>query len=82
MSDTDENHLIGERRAKLAKIRERGTAFPNDFRRNALAADLRHALLDGLEIRIGDDLLRGQHGGMGQRSLDIDEREAFVEEHR
>ena len=39
MSD-DENHLIAERRAKLAKIRERGVAFPNDFRRNALAADL------------------------------------------
>ena len=39
MSD-DENHLIAERRAKLAKIRERGIAFPNDFRRNALAADL------------------------------------------
>jgi lysyl-tRNA synthetase, class II len=40
MSDNDENHLIGERRAKLAKLRERGIAFPNDFRRNALAADL------------------------------------------
>ncbi len=40
MSDNDENHLIGERRAKLAKIRERGIAFPNDFRRNALAGDL------------------------------------------
>jgi lysyl-tRNA synthetase, class II len=39
MSD-DENHLIAERRAKLAKLRERGVAFPNDFRRNALAADL------------------------------------------
>src|SRR5271154_356732 len=39
MSD-DENHLIAERRAKLAKLRERGGAFPNDFRRNALAADL------------------------------------------
>jgi lysyl-tRNA synthetase, class II len=36
----DENHLIAERRAKLAKLRERGVAFPNDFRRNALAADL------------------------------------------
>jgi lysyl-tRNA synthetase class 2 len=32
--------LIAERRAKLAKMRERGIAFPNDFRRNALAADL------------------------------------------
>jgi lysyl-tRNA synthetase, class II len=40
MSEEDENHLIGERRAKLAKLRERGIAFPNDFRRNALAGDL------------------------------------------
>jgi lysyl-tRNA synthetase class 2 len=40
MSDDDENHLIAERRAKLAKIRERGNAFPNDFRRDALAADI------------------------------------------
>ncbi len=38
MSDNDENHLIAERRAKLAKLRERGVAFPNDFRRDALAA--------------------------------------------
>src|ERR1700729_3283193 len=40
MSDNDENHMIGERRATVAKLRERGNAFPNDFRRNALAADL------------------------------------------
>jgi len=40
MSDSDENHLIAERRAKLARLRERGNPFPNDFRRNALAADL------------------------------------------
>ena len=40
MSDNDENHLITERRAKLAKLREQGIAFPNDFRRDALAADL------------------------------------------
>jgi lysyl-tRNA synthetase class 2 len=40
MSDNDENHLIAERRAKLAKLRERGNAFPNDFRRTALAARL------------------------------------------
>ena len=64
-----------------------GTAYHGDapFNRYStfdLTADLCHALLDGLEIRIGDDLLRGQHGGMCQRSLDIDEREAFVEEHR
>ena len=40
MSDDDENHLIAERRAKLARLRERGIAFPNDFRRDALAADI------------------------------------------
>jgi lysyl-tRNA synthetase class 2 len=40
MTDNDENHLIAERRAKLAKLRERGNAFPNDFRRNALAVHL------------------------------------------
>ena len=40
MSDSDENHLIAERRAKLAKLRERGNAFPNDFRRTALAGRL------------------------------------------
>src|SRR6202161_3562073 len=40
MSENDENHLIAERRAKLAKLRERGIAFPNDFRRDALAADI------------------------------------------
>ena len=36
----DENKLIAERRAKLAKLRESGNAFPNDFRRTALAGDL------------------------------------------
>src|ERR1017187_7984481 len=40
MTDSDENHLIAERRAKLAKLRERGIAFPNDFRRSALAGRL------------------------------------------
>src|ERR1700734_1575469 len=39
MSDNDENHLIAERRAKLARLRERGIAFPNDFRRTAWAGD-------------------------------------------
>src|SRR5471030_453201 len=34
------NHLIAERRAKLTKLRERGNPFPNDFRRDALAADI------------------------------------------
>ena len=36
----DENQLIAERRAKLARQREAGIAYPNDFRRDALAGDL------------------------------------------
>jgi len=36
----DENSLIAERRRKLDAMREEGNAFPNDFRRNALAEEL------------------------------------------
>jgi lysyl-tRNA synthetase, class II len=36
----DENHLIAERRAKLAHWRAAEQAYPNGFRRDALAADL------------------------------------------
>jgi lysyl-tRNA synthetase class 2 len=36
----DENKLIAERRRKLDALRERGNAFPNDFRRNATADEL------------------------------------------
>jgi lysyl-tRNA synthetase, class II len=36
----DENQIIAERRARLAELRRHGSAFPNDFRREHLAADL------------------------------------------
>ena len=36
----DENKLIAERRTKLAGLREAGVAFPNDFRRSAMAGEL------------------------------------------
>jgi lysyl-tRNA synthetase class 2 len=39
----DENQIVAERRAKLAALRGAGNAFPNDFRRDALAADLHAA---------------------------------------
>jgi len=50
-SQHDENHLIAERRAKLAARRaqaaeEGGSAFPNDFRRDSLAAELQAELGD------------------------------------
>ena len=36
----DENQIIAERRAKLKQWRTDGGAYPNDFRRDAFAADL------------------------------------------
>jgi len=48
----DENAIIAERRQKLAALRAQGQAFPNDFRRTALAADLhaRHAADDNAKL--------------------------------
>ncbi|VAW82618.1 Lysyl-tRNA synthetase (class II) [hydrothermal vent metagenome] len=43
--DQDEHKLIAQRRQKLTQLREQGNAFPNDFRRDALAAEL-HAQYD------------------------------------
>jgi lysyl-tRNA synthetase class 2 len=45
MTETDENQLIAQRRQKLWAWREAGRAFPNDFRRTHLAAEL-HARYD------------------------------------
>lgn len=39
----DENKLIAERRSKLDAIREKGNAFPNDFRREDKSVDLQKA---------------------------------------
>ncbi len=55
----DENKLIAQRRDKLAQLRARGTAFPNDYRRDALAGELHGAhggteaeVLEGQAIRV------------------------------
>jgi len=45
MTDQDEHALIAQRRAKLSVLREAGNAFPNDFRRDAIAGEL-HAEYD------------------------------------
>jgi lysyl-tRNA synthetase class 2 len=39
-TEAEVNHLIAERRAKLDRVREKGGAFPNDFRRDSTAEDL------------------------------------------
>ncbi len=38
--EQDENHIIAERRAKLAEWRQSGRAYPNDFSRENLAGDI------------------------------------------
>lgn len=40
----DDNRLIAQRREKLAEIRHNGVAFPNQFRRDALASELQDRL--------------------------------------
>ena len=45
-SEQEENRLITERRNKLQAIREQGVAFPNDFKRDSLAAELQAELGD------------------------------------
>lgn len=67
MSDEQEEHrLIAERRRKLAEWRETGRAFPNDFRRDALAGELqaRYAEADnarleaeGVRVRVAGRLM-------------------------
>ncbi len=48
----DENQIIAERRAKLAALRTSGQAYPNDFRRDALAAHLH----DKFDDKTNEDL--------------------------
>lgn len=40
LTPEDENKLIAQRREKLSALRESGNAFPNDFRRDVMAAEL------------------------------------------
>ncbi|HEY2590717.1 MAG TPA: lysine--tRNA ligase, partial [Steroidobacteraceae bacterium] len=72
----DENKLIAQRRAKLARLREQGPAFPNDYRRTALAGEL-HAAFDErpaewleanpIEVSVGGRMLLKR--GMGKASF-------------
>ena len=48
MTEQDENEQIAQRRAKLARLRESGNAFPVDCRRNVMAREL-HAEYDALD---------------------------------
>ncbi|WP_303291354.1 lysine--tRNA ligase [Marinobacter sp. SS5-14b] len=62
----EDNKLIAERRAKLASLREQGNPFPNDFRRDATAAELQEKYGDnskeeleamGIEVAIAGRMM-------------------------
>ncbi|NKN32529.1 lysine--tRNA ligase [Marichromatium bheemlicum] len=66
VAEADDNKLIAQRREKLAELRKTGVAFPNDFRRDALAGELleRYAEVDGegleaqpVRVRLGGRLM-------------------------
>lgn len=51
----DTNELIAQRRAKLTELRSKGNAYPNDFRRDALAKALREKYQDKTEPELEAD---------------------------
>ncbi len=66
MTESDENKLIAQRRAKLTELRENGGAFPNDFRRDTMAGELHAEYGDktdeelaslGLRVRVAGRLM-------------------------
>jgi lysyl-tRNA synthetase class 2 len=59
----EENPLIAERRAKLGALRQQGAAFPNDFRRNALAAELLSTYADSDQALLEASPIVVQVGG-------------------
>jgi lysyl-tRNA synthetase class 2 len=68
--DQDEHKLIAQRRQKLDQLREQGNAFPNDFRRDALAAEL-HAQYGGDDVDLETSPVRVKVAGrmMGKRVM-------------
>ena len=65
----DENALIAERRAKLARLRETGAAYPNDFRRDALAADLHATYAERSDEWLGANPVRVRVSNTWRASL-------------
>ncbi len=67
----DEHKLIAQRRQKLQQLRERGNAFPNDFRRDSLAAELHARYDDKDEAELDASPVRVKVAGrmMGKRVM-------------
>ena len=61
--DSNENKLVAERRRKLQELREQGFAFPNHYRRSALAEQLHHIYDDYSNETLEADAIEVQVGG-------------------
>ncbi|PWG63748.1 lysine--tRNA ligase [Sediminicurvatus halobius] len=61
--EQEEHRLIAERRRKLAEWRETGQAFPNDFRRDALAGELQAEYAEADNERLEADGVRVKVAG-------------------
>ena len=71
MTETDEHKLIAQRRQKLDALREQGLAFPNDFRRDSIAAELHAAFGDKDKEWFEENTIRVKVAGrmMGRRVM-------------
>jgi lysyl-tRNA synthetase class 2 len=59
----DESKLIAERRGKLNALREQGNAYPNDFRRNAIADELQQTFQEHDDETLREDDIHVAVGG-------------------
>ena len=64
----EENKLIAQRREKLSAIREQRNAYPNDFRRSALAGDLQQQYKDKTKPELEEDGIQTRVSGRIIRS--------------
>ena len=71
MTETDEHKLITQRRQKLDALREQGGAFPNDFRRDSIAAELHAAFGEKEKDWLEENTIRVKVAGrmMGKRVM-------------
>ena len=71
MTEQDEHKLIAERRRKLAQLREEGAAYPNDFRRDSIAAELHAEYGDKDDDFLSENPVRVKVAGrmMGKRVM-------------
>jgi lysyl-tRNA synthetase class 2 len=61
--EQDEHRLIAERRAKLQELRDKGIAFPNDFRRDVVAGELHAEYGDKDDDYFADNKVRVKVAG-------------------